>query len=263
VTACVFLGPSLSHRAAALEFDAVYLPPAGKGDVYRAVRQGAESIGLVDGYFHQVPAVWHKEILWAMAEGVEVFGSASMGALRAAELHAFGMQGVGRIFEAYRDGLIEDDDEVAVRHGPAEVGYLAVSDAMVNIRTTLAHAVADQVIAEPTRAALERLAKATFYAERCYSKVLADARAAGSPPREIDLLAAWLPQGRVDQKRRDAIEMLRLMGARNLAGRSPRRAMYAFQATEIWERARVQFDHAPEQSVGHAILRHPGDCGDS
>ena len=45
-----------------------------------------------------------------------------MGALRAAELHAFGMRGVGRIFEAFRDGELEDDDEVAVVHGPAEPG---------------------------------------------------------------------------------------------------------------------------------------------
>lgn len=40
-------------------------------------------------------------------------------------------------------------DEVAVRHGPAEIGYLAVSEAMVNIRATLARAVADRVIADP------------------------------------------------------------------------------------------------------------------
>ena len=247
MTACVFLGPSLPREEAALELDAVYLPPAGTGDVYRAVRGGAQAIGIIDGYFHQVPAVWHKEILWAMAEGVRVFGSASMGALRAAELQAFGMEGVGRIFEAYRDGVIEDDDEVAVRHGPAELGYLAVSEAMVNIRATLARAVADQVIAEPTRAVLERSAKATFYAERCYSKLLVEARATGLPAREIDVLATWLPQGRIDQKRDDTLEMLRVMRARNVTERSSRRMTYSFQATEIWERARIQFDHMPEQ----------------
>ena len=46
-----------------------------------------------------------------------------MGALRAAELHVFGMVGVGRVFELFRDGLLEDDDEVAVAHGPADSGY--------------------------------------------------------------------------------------------------------------------------------------------
>ena len=43
-------------------------------------------IGMVDGYFEVTPTVWHKEILWAMAQGIHVYGSASIGALRAAEL---------------------------------------------------------------------------------------------------------------------------------------------------------------------------------
>ena len=52
-------------------------------------------------------------------QGVHVFGAASMGALRAAELDGFGMRGIGRIYAAYRDGYwpgydepFEDDDEV-------------------------------------------------------------------------------------------------------------------------------------------------------
>jgi hypothetical protein len=246
VTAFVFLGPSLRREEAALELDAVYLAPAGKGDVYRAVRRGAEAIGIVDGYFHQVPAVWHKEILWALSEGVRVFGSASIGALRAAELAAFGMEGIGRIFEAYRDGILEDDDEVAVRHGPAEIGYPAVSEAMVNIRATLARALAEAVIGETSRSALERLAKSMFYAERGYSRLLAEARASRPPPRGLDRLAAWLPDGRVDQKRADAIEMLKVIAAQKPAGRAPARPITAVQATEIWERARLQFDRAEQ-----------------
>ena len=60
-----------------------------------------------------------------MSQGIHVFGSASMGALRA-ELCPFGMVGVGRIFEAYRDGELEDDDEVAVIHGPPRPAILPV-----------------------------------------------------------------------------------------------------------------------------------------
>ena len=97
----VFLGPSLPLAAARSELDAVYRGPVAQGDVYRAVTGGdaPEAIGIVDGQFDHVPAVWHKEILWAMDQGIHVYGSASMGALRAAELHAFGMEGVGTIFE--------------------------------------------------------------------------------------------------------------------------------------------------------------------
>jgi hypothetical protein len=53
-----------------------------------------------------------------MEQGVHVFGAASMGALRAAEMHSLGMVGIGTIFQWYRDGKIVADDEVAVRHGP-------------------------------------------------------------------------------------------------------------------------------------------------
>jgi len=47
----------------------------------------------------------HHELLDALEEGVAVFGGASMGALRAAELWQHGMVGVGKIFRAYRDGI--------------------------------------------------------------------------------------------------------------------------------------------------------------
>jgi len=110
--AVVFSGPTLPPTYVNRLTGAVSRPPAAQGDIYRAVSAGFEAIALVDGYFGWTRAVWHKEILWAMSNGVHVLGSSSMGALRAAELEAFGMIGVGRIFEDYRDGVIEDDDMV-------------------------------------------------------------------------------------------------------------------------------------------------------
>ena len=151
----VFLGPSLPLADAERELEATYLPPVAEGDVYRAACTQPAAIGIIDGYFEVIPAVWHKEILYALKQGIHVFGASSMGALRAAELAAFGMEGVGAVFEAYRDGRLEDDDEVAVLHGPAEVGYPALSEAMVNIRRTLAEAAAAGIIGAEIRAALE------------------------------------------------------------------------------------------------------------
>ena len=105
MSACVFLGPTLPAADAASVLDAICLPPVKLGRrLPRRVAPRPRAIGIVDGYFQWVPAVWHKEILWAIDQGVHVFGAASMGALRAAELAPFGMRGVGRIFEAYRDG---------------------------------------------------------------------------------------------------------------------------------------------------------------
>ena len=146
MTIVVFVGPTLSREDIAACGDTVCLPPVAQGDVYRAAQRRPLAIGIIDGYFSGAPSVWHKEILWAMSRGIPVFGSASMGALRAAELHAFGMRGVGRIFEAFRDGELEDDDEVAVVHGPAELGHIQVSEAMVNIRASLARAETEGVL---------------------------------------------------------------------------------------------------------------------
>src|SRR5713226_10363052 len=143
--AVIFTGPTLSAVDARMVLAADYRPPAAEGDVYRAARGRPQVIGIIDGYFERVPAVWHKEILWAMSQGIHVFGSASMGALRAAELADFGMEGVGAIFEMYRDGILEDDDEVAVAHGTDEFRFRAGSEAMVDIRCTLARAVEDRV----------------------------------------------------------------------------------------------------------------------
>src|SRR6185503_8566658 len=143
--------------------------------------------------------VWHKEILWAMSQGIHVYGSASMGALRAAELAVFGMEGVGEIFAQYRDGVLEDDDEVAVIHGAAEHGFVAMSEAMVNIRATLAAAAGAGVVAPATAQALVDLAKRVFYPERGYPRLLQDAADRGLPAGELAALERWLPAGRINQ----------------------------------------------------------------
>src|SRR5262249_25016326 len=133
----VFLGPTLPVAEARRVLAATYRPPVSQGDVLRASRERPRAIGIVDGYFEHVPAVWHKEVLWALSQGIHVFGAASMGALRAAELSSFGMVGVGRVYEAFERGELEADDEVAIAHAAAEDGYRPLSEAMVNIRATL------------------------------------------------------------------------------------------------------------------------------
>src|ERR1700723_3878164 len=96
--AVIFAGPSVppslrSEQPAVLKWH----PPVRQGELYRVALGRPAIIGVVDGYFEVTPTVWHKEILWAMAQGIHVYGSASIGALRAAELHPFGMTGIGSI----------------------------------------------------------------------------------------------------------------------------------------------------------------------
>lgn len=241
MTVYVFTGPSLPpNDAAAAGLEAVFLPPVAQGDIIRllAAEPPPTMIGIIDGYFERVPAIWHKEILYAMSRGVPVFGSASMGALRAAELEAFGMVGVGAVFVSYRDGVLEDDDEVAVHHGPPELGYPMLSEAMVNIRRTLGDAAAAGVIGEVARALVERQAKMLPYGRRSWSAALTAARAAAPQAGdELDALERWLPTGRVDQKRQDALLMLRTMREHREKGLGPPPIGYHFETTTFWQRA--------------------------
>ncbi len=253
----VFVGPTLPVAAARAELDAIYLPPASQGDVYAATRQQPWAIGIIDGYFERVPAVWHKEILWAMSRGVHVFGSASMGALRAAELHPLGMEGTGLIFEAFRNEELEDDDEVAVVHGPADQGFVQGSEAMVNIRFTLAAAASSGIIEDATRGELVAIAKSLFYPDRQYPSIIQRGVELGLPAEQVARLAAWLPQGRVEQKRADALAMLRLMRQRSETTPEPKSVGFSFQHTDAWEQVRRQIDRRPLDDVpGGETLQH-------
>jgi hypothetical protein len=258
LTVIVFAGPTIPAAEITGVVDCTVLPPVSMGDIYRASRRDPRAIGIIDGYFDGVPSVWHKEILWAMERGIAVFGAASMGALRAAELHTFGMRGVGRIFEAFRNGLLEDDDEVAVQHGPADLGYLPLSEPMVNFRATLDRAVAEGAIQPEIAAQLSAKAKASFYPERRWRNVLERGQADGIDKQVLAALEAWLPTGRVDQKRLDALAMLEAM--RDLAMPPIGAAGYRLEQTTMWADAVREIESTPaDRDEGLAIieeLRH-------
>jgi hypothetical protein len=241
MTVIVFTGPTLPRAEVEERLYGRILPPARQGDIWRAVREHRPvAIGLIDGVFFHEPAVWHREILWALTEGVHVFGAASMGALRAAELAPFGMQGVGRVFEGFRDGIwpgfsepFEDDDEVAVIHAPAELGYAPLSDAMVDMRDTLLAASDDEIIAAPEARALARLLKELPFGERRLSQIAAIG-AMCLDPASIARLRAWLPHGAVQRKRLDALALLDTL-SEFLGGRpEPFKAQFRFEQAQAW-----------------------------
>lgn len=205
----IFGGPSIpAEDARSIVPGASFRGPAACGDVCRACIEGADFIGIIDGYFDHRLSVWHKEILWALSGGARVYGAASMGALRAAELDIYGMVGVGAIYEMFKSGELEDDDEVAVLHEPAERGYATCSDAMVNIRATLRAALSAAVIDSEEEAAFIAAAKALHYPERSFDALAAGTGAAmGFQPSR---LREWFGvNGLVDQKLADALAMLR------------------------------------------------------
>lgn len=139
----VFAGPTLPREPGPdwqVLLDACDVrPPARRGDVLAALAHHPRTIVLLDGYYFTVPSVTHKELLYALDAGVRVIGAASLGALRAAELEPFGMEGVGAVFEGYKTGALDGDDEVALLHASAEHGYRPITLALVEVRHALAH----------------------------------------------------------------------------------------------------------------------------
>ena len=253
MTVYIFTGPTLSPADGERELAAVFLPPAAQGDVYRAALDKPAAIGIIDGYFDRIPSVSHKEILWAMAQGVHILGAASMGALRAAELSSFGMEGVGAIYEGYARGEIEADDEVAVAHATAEEGYRPSSEPLVSIRATLRAAEQTGVIQAATCEHIERIAAEMFYPDRCYPLLLRRAAEAGIPPGLIEALRAFLTHGRVDQKRIDALALLRTMRERFAGGSEPKRVRYHFEPTDAWEHIRERAERRASEPDAHVM----------
>jgi hypothetical protein len=226
----VFLGPSLSIARARQILDAEYAPPVRAGDVYRRLASGVKRIVVIDGLFHGAPSVWHREVVDALDEGIEVVGASSMGALRAAELHEQGMVGIGTVFDWYVTGIVDGDDEVALLHADEDGGYRALSEPLVNIRATIADAAAAGDLEANDAATLVAHAKALPYPERTYAGLAQ----VFTGPRRARASAA-LARGRRDVKAEDAIAALTFCRAHP---RERRGATRASDEKTLWWTAR-------------------------
>ncbi|HEY3712414.1 MAG TPA: TfuA-like protein [Amycolatopsis sp.] len=163
MTVHVFAGPTVTpERITGLLPRAEVHPPVQHGDLLRLPVSGGDTVLIVDGFFLQAPAVRHKEILHLIHSGVRVAGTSSMGALRAAELHRFGMVGLGQVFRWYAEGTVTADDEVAVSHLTEEDGYRQLSDALVALRYGLERATGTAVTAAERDALLAQVAALPF-----------------------------------------------------------------------------------------------------
>src|SRR5690242_4424245 len=252
MTIFVFAGPSLARADTAVS-GLTYLPPAAEGDIYRATREGPRAIALIDGYFEAQPAVWHKEILWAMYQGIHVFGAASMGALRAAELWSFGMQGAGVIYRAYRRGVLIDDAEVAVLHGPAELNYPSVTEALVNVRANLSRAQARGVLSREARRLVLQSAASVYYKDRTWERILAAAIQNGVAAEDAASLKSWLKTNSFDLKRRDAGSLIRLVKEREASFDEPLQVSYEFEDTTFWRDLVDRHEPEAEEDLRTAV----------
>lgn len=170
----VYSGLTLSAEEVATSLpSAVLRPPAKQFDLLADIRDGTHVVLIVDGVFHQSPAVSPAEIMDALRRGILVYGCSSMGAMRAAELMPYGMRGIGKIFDwVCRDPTFRDDflaqtfSSEAERIHPLSVPFV---DFAFNVRQ-----LARRKVIRPRDAQfLERTFRDLYYPDRTLAALLA------------------------------------------------------------------------------------------
>lgn len=204
----IFTGPSLNPEKAREIFDkAMYMPPIKRGDAAKAFEKGAKIIGIIDGIFFDEVAVSPKELLSLLDKGVILIGGSSMGALRAAELDICGMIGIGRIYEMYKKGDINSDDEVALIFALDTLEPL--SEPLVNIRYNLKALAERNSIDIKTVENLLKIAQGLYYPLRTYERIIKLAIGEKLLTKEEgDRILDSIVKNRVDLKKLDAIEVI-------------------------------------------------------
>ncbi|MCF6474677.1 hypothetical protein FAF44_40810 [Nonomuraea sp. MG754425] len=195
----LFVGPSLPGAREHVGGAAHVLPPVRAGGLLALDPGPGDVIGIVDGLFHQVRSVQHKEILHAIGCGASVLGAASMGALRAAELAPFGMRGVGRVHADFASGRLTADDEVAVVHTGREHGYRGLTFPLVSLRYTLEDLTRSGGLSPGEAERILGHARALHYSERTFARL-------GDLVDVETLRSAWM-----DAKKDDALALIDAM----------------------------------------------------
>ena len=206
------------------------------------MQAGYRVICLIDGHFGNMPSVWHKEVLFALKRGATVCGASSIGALRAAELHSFGMLGFGWVYRAFRRGVLQDDDEVCVLHAVPELGFVPLSEAMVNIRYSLRRMRNRGQLSRESESRIASFLKERHFSERTSFAVRSafDAEFDGDGAIKFELYEA----AKVDIKSLDADMMLSAAASSSFAARSHG---WEFPATDHWHyQFRVQQADIPQ-----------------
>lgn len=221
----VFAGPSL-YGAEFDPGDVVIRGPAEMGDLERAVVDGASAVGIIDGHYQQVGSVWHKEILFALASGVAVYGAASMGALRVSECEDFGMIPVGDIARRYCSGELFDDADVALTNGPAELGFPPLTEAMVDVEATAAHLRATGLVTPDVAATIVSTARAIFFADRTIESIFS-----GLAPGLLDLYRTH----RIGRKTADALALVETLKALPAGALRTPIGDWRFASTPFWK----------------------------
>lgn len=206
-SAVVFAGPSITaddRKTYGSTFD--FLPPVRRNDIPSALERGYTCLIVIDGEFVQSLAVSPKEIMAALDRGVTVVGGSSMGALRAVEMHPYGMHGVGQIYQWYESGFLTKDDDVALLYSERGDGeYDVRTTPMVNIIWTVRQAKREGWLSPRSCLRIMRSARNLHWTGRDWPKIL---EKADLTAEERDLLGAYVRDRNDDLKHRDALAVM-------------------------------------------------------
>ena len=209
----VYLGPTLSREEAIKILDADYRDPAKKGDFLMLSRDSDEKkyVGFVDGVFlHDYPPSPIEVYHLATRKNIELIGASSLGALRAVELEKFGMKGIGKIFQLYKNGIINADDEVAVTF--VRENNILQSEAMIDIRFNLFLAYKNGIITNQTKKRIAKIAKNIYFPFRNYEDIIKLTQQQFPPIyNELESFRSYILKNRDSLKARDAIKLLKYL----------------------------------------------------
>ena len=207
----VFVGPSLDPKKARTILEADYRPPAKKGDLIKLIMSLDEKetvVGLIDGYFLlDYPPTPIEVYQLIVRPNTVVIGSSSIGALRAVELEKFGMIGIGKIFQLFKHGKLDADDEVAVTF--SQDFYRLQSEAMVDIRYNLYLSLKRGFVDKETKDAIAKVAKSIYFPYRTYQNIIEET-IKNYPQLENNArrFEAYILRNRKSLKERDALKLI-------------------------------------------------------
>ena len=209
----VYLGPTLNRDEASKILEADYRDPAKKGDFLRLSHTSDEKkyVGFIDGVFlHDYPPSPIEVYHLATRKNIELIGASSLGALRAVELEKFGMKGIGKIFQLFKNGILDADDEVAVTF--VRDKNILQSEALIDIRFNLFLAYKKGIITKQTKKRFVRIAKNIYFPFRNYDDIIRLTQEQfPSINDELENFRDYILKNRDSLKARDARKLLKYL----------------------------------------------------
>ena len=209
----VYLGPTLNRDEASKILEADYRDPAKKGDFLRLSHTSDEKkyVGFIDGVFlHDYPPSPIEVYHLATRKNIELIGASSLGALRAVELEKFGMKGIGKIFQLFKNGILNADDEVAVTF--VRDKNILQSEALIDIRFNLFLAYKKGIITKQTKKRFVRIAKNIYFPFRNYDDIITLTQEQfPSIHDELENFRDYILKNRDSLKARDARKLLKYL----------------------------------------------------